>query len=263
MAMFTAYFDASGDALKQPYVVVSGYIANHLQWKYFEDVWTQIHRDNGVREPFHMADFMAALTNPDYAKQSNARPDYIAIAKDSVKANAFLRALCLVEATFVNCVVTCPVSMSLYNGINSLLDLRTVIPPYALAARMCIERVRKWEKTFSIVTPVECIFEEGDFEQGKFTNLMVDEGMDPPIYKKKNDRAGLQGSDHYAWEIHHYKKQGSPLIDLGPAAAPVMTPLSILGSIPALHIEPTQESLIHICHDRGIDPRTGVKQDSP
>lgn len=257
--MFTAYFDASGDALKQPYVVVSGYIANYLQWKYFEDTWTHVHDDHGVQKPFHMAEFMSALNNPNYPQQKNARADYVGISKDPKKAKNFLLNLCLTQATFVNCVVTCVVPMDIYNGISSLLDLRTVVPPYALAARMCIERVHKWEQTFSVIEPVECIFEEGDFEQGKFTDLMVDEGWDKPIYKKKNDYAGLQGSDQYAWEVHNHKKEGSPIIDPFTSNAPQMVPLSILGAIPALHIQPTQESLNNLCRNRGIDPKTGVE----
>lgn len=185
MAMFTAYFDASGDALKQPYVVVSGYIANYLQWKSYENMWTRIHDDHGVKKPFHMAEFVSALSNPKYAQQKNARPDYIAISQDPKKARSFLLELCITQATYVNCVVTCVVPMDVYNGVSLLLDLRTVIPPYALGARMCIERVHGWERMFSVVEPVECIFEEGDFEQGKFTELMVKEGWAKPIYKKK------------------------------------------------------------------------------
>lgn len=263
MAMFTAYFDASGDALKQPYVVVSGYIANYLQWKSYENMWTRIHDDHGVKKPFHMAEFVSALSNPKYAQQKNARPDYIAISQDPKKARSFLLELCITQATYVNCVVTCVVPMDVYNGVSLLLDLRTVIPPYALGARMCIERVHGWERMFSVVEPVECIFEEGDFEQGKFTELMVKEGWAKPIYKKKNDYAGLQGSDQYAWEVHNYKKEGSPIINPFTSNAPQMVPLSILGCIPALHIQPTQESLINLCHDRGIDPKTGVQHDKP
>ena len=97
MAMFTAYFDASGDALRQPYVVVSGYIANYLQWRYFEDIWTQTHDAHGVKIPFHMAEFMSALGNPKYALQASARADYVNIAKDPQRANSFLRQLCLTQ----------------------------------------------------------------------------------------------------------------------------------------------------------------------
>lgn len=90
MVLFTAYFDASGD-WNQPFVIVAGYIANLWQWKSLENVWPNIHKEYGVQTPFHMADFIAACTTETYARQKNARPDYVEIAKDKERANAFLK----------------------------------------------------------------------------------------------------------------------------------------------------------------------------
>jgi hypothetical protein len=64
MAMFTAYFDASGNAIDQPFIIVSGYIANLFQWREFEKQWAAVHKQYSVNLPFHMAEFMAALNNP-------------------------------------------------------------------------------------------------------------------------------------------------------------------------------------------------------
>jgi hypothetical protein len=77
MAMFTAYFDASGNAEQSAsFIVVAGYIANVLQWRSLEIMWDNIHKEAGVNKPFHMSEFMAAATNPiRYAAQKNARPD--------------------------------------------------------------------------------------------------------------------------------------------------------------------------------------------
>jgi hypothetical protein len=124
---------------------------------------------------------------------------------------------------------------------------------------MCIELVRGWEVMFDLPKsePVECIFEEGDFEQGKFTNLMVDEGMALPIYKKKGDFAGLQAADHYAWERAFVLKQ----IAAG-ATSSTRVPLQmLLGMIPKLHIESTITNLINVCHLKRIDPKTGVRHE--
>jgi hypothetical protein len=41
---------------------------------------------------------------------------------------------------------------------------------------------------------------KGDFGQGQFNNLMRDEGADDPIFEQKDEYAGLQAADHYAWE---------------------------------------------------------------
>jgi len=146
--------------------------------------------------------------------------------------------------------------MSIYEEISSLLDLRKVIPPYALAARTCHAEVHIWEQQFSIQEPVECIFERGDLEQDKFTELVLNEGGDPPIYKNKKDFAGLQAADHYAWEQFWYMKKAKTGIPF-PARESFK---SLLNFIPCIHREVNRESLIHICEQKGIDPRTGVKK---
>src|SRR5436189_1950870 len=90
MAVFTAYFDASGNAVDQTLVVVSGYIASYIQWTFLENAWTQLHTKYGVNQPFHATDFMAARNNlSNYAKRSNARPDYVAIASRPTEADRF------------------------------------------------------------------------------------------------------------------------------------------------------------------------------
>jgi hypothetical protein len=253
MAMFSAYFDASGTP-EESYVVVSGYIANFFQWTLIESSWRSTHDAYGVSTPFHASDLMAAISNPGYKNQSSARKDYVQLASDPPKAKDFLRDISTLELTMVNCAVTTIVPMDVYKGVSELLDLRQVIPPYALAARTCIDLVRHWEKTFNVGEPVECIFEEGDFEQGKFTSLMVDEGMPLPIYKKKIDYAGLQAADHHAWERAFFMKK--------PGDAASRTWLRLLvGSIPKLHIQTTTATLIGLCHLKNIDPLTGIKRD--
>jgi hypothetical protein len=251
MAMFTAYFDASGNAKDQPLVIVSGYIANHFQWRNFEDLWDRIHVDYGVSKPFHMAEFMAARRSPAYRHQKNARPDYVALAGDEKEADRFLRNLVWAQAMSVLCSISCIVPMSLYAEVDSVLELREVVPPYALGARMCIQRLHRWEDDYKIREPVEYIFESGDFEQGKFTELMIAEGEAVPIYKKKDDFAGLQGADHYAWEEFNFLKRHT--VNELQNATPTLGML--LQSIPKLHTSPTIQGLIDICHIKGIDAR--------
>jgi hypothetical protein len=257
MAKMTAYFDASGSPDSQPFVVVAGYIANFYQWRVFENSWKAIHSDYGAILPFHMAEFQAATSNLErYQSQRNARQDYIDLAKDKVKATDFFKRICIAQLTIVNCGFSCSVPMSIYNNISSLLDLRTVIPPYALAARTCIHMIHRWEREFNISEPVEYIFEEGDFEQGKFTELMIDEGCPPPIYKKKRDSAGLQGADQFAWEEFFSLKQ-----ELQNSNPMVRNSFKVLlEGIPTIRREITTESLIKLCELRGIDPKTGVKK---
>jgi hypothetical protein len=254
MALFTAYIDASGNSADQPFVIVTGYIANWVQWRLLEDQWKRIHAEFGADIPFHMAEFFSAHTNPKYATQKNARADYIAISQIPGKGSEFLKKLTIAQMGMANCGVSCIIQMSVYNQVSSVLKLREVIPPYALGARMCVARIRKWEAEFDIQEPVECIFEEGDFGQGKFTNLMLSEGNDPPTYKKKKDFAGLQAADYYAWEQAFFLKRELVGQQLPPREA-----LSLqLNLIPKLHLGATATQLIKLCESKGIDPMTGI-----
>lgn len=258
MAMFTAYFDASGNAREQPFVVVSGYIANFLQWKLFEASWLEAHKKHDVELPFHMSDFVEATTHPrSYELQKKARPDYVEIAKHPKKAESFLWHLCRVQEGMVNCGFSCIVQMDLYRRVNDSFDLRALIPPYALGARTCLALVHGWESAFDIQEPVECIFEKGDFEQVKFTDLLKSEEYPyEPIYKPKAEFAGLQAADMYAWEQSNCKKKELRGEDL-----PYRDTFnSLLTSIPKLHGVVTEESLLALCRDKGIDPKTGNKQ---
>ena len=257
MAMFTAYFDAAGNGKDQPLVVVSGYVANYFQWRALENLWAEIHSEYGVNIPFHAAEFMAAHTNPKYRDQKNARQDYVSLAQDRARSGEFFKHICVAQQTTVNCGISCIVSMEVYRGANSLFDLRKVVPPYALAARSCMAYVHEWEDQFNVHDPVECIFEEGDFEQGRLTDLIVSEGGTIPIYKKKAAYAGLQAADHYAWEHYHHLKN-----ELREQAATFRGAFrSLLNAIPKKHIEVTPEGLVNLCHSKHIDPRTGVRLD--
>lgn len=256
MAMFKACFDASGNTKDHPYLVVSGYVANYLQWQRFEDDWTAVHRAFEVNPPFHMAEFVAACSTSTYRDQRNARADYVDIARDEKRATEFLKLISQIQMSFVHVGISCIVNMAVYQEVSSLLDLREVVPPYALGARMCIQRLRRWEQDYAIRLPAEIIFEVGDFEQGKFTTLMVDEGEEIPIYKKKEDFAGLQGADQYAWEQFYFLKKR----EHGSREDVRMPFYFLLESIPKLHTHPSREFLIKLCEKKGIDPRTGVKK---
>ncbi len=259
MGLFTAYLDAAGDSNKQPFVVVSGYIANLGQWIAIESIWKQIHAEFKMDLPFHMAEFYSAVTNENYKKQSNARKDYIEIAKDQILWRHFLQQLVNAQVCMIHCNVTAVIRMNVYNEVDALIELREHMPPYALGARYCVERVRKWEKEFESANPVEMIFEEGDLGQTEFSRIMVGEGSDLPIYKKKKDFAGLQAIDHYCWEITNRLKIQEKEKELKRDFDPRIELVYLYESIPKLHIEPTTESLLAISQERGFKARAWKK----
>jgi hypothetical protein len=252
MALFTAYFDASGDASFTPDVVVSGFVANFQQWGWFQYFWEKAHREAGADLPFHMTAFMAACKDPDrYSRQKDVRADYIRIAKDPKAAKEFLYHLALSEITALSCGITCYVAMDFYNDLDSILCLHETFPAYALGARMCIEKLHQWEEKLQITEPVEYIFERGDFGQGEFSKLMVDEGENLPIYKNKNDFLGLQAADHYAWEQSNFIKNRRRDENIPATEGLAM----LINSIPKLTVYPIRENVIKLCEVKGVKPR--------
>jgi len=250
MALFTAFFDASGDAQKHPVVIVAGFIANLQQWGMFDHLWKRAHSEAGAELPFHAADFVSACNNPKYADQRNARADYVRLASNPKEADLFIRHLATSIVTCVHCGISSVVPLELYQQINSVLDIRAVVPPYALAARMAIEKLHQWENQFMIGEPAEYIFESGDFEQGKFTQLMIDEGQQVPIYKPKKEFCGLQASDFYAWEqFNAFTKHGRE------DYAPRESGSRLIWGVPKLTVTTTLDKLIYLCEKKGIKPR--------
>ena len=251
MVMFSAYFDASGDH-KKPFIVVSGYIANFVQWKALERIWRELHEEYGLSLPFHASEFFAAFTTEWYKTQTNARKDYIEIAKTPARAKEFFAKLCNAQLSLVHCGVSCIVPMQIYDEINALLELQELVPPYALGARMCVDWIKIWEKEMDIQYPTEIIFERGDFGQGKFTELMQVEGMETPIYKDKKDFAGLQAADHYAWE-QNYRLKEEQRNEVLPLMREELQ--SLLLTIPKRHLVVPAESLVLLCQKKNISIR--------
>jgi hypothetical protein len=85
---------------------------------------------------------------------------------------------------------------------------------------------------------------------------MVDEGETRPIYKKKKDFAGLQAADYYAWQQFLVLKKHRT----DPSYIPRDEVSFLIWGIPKLHVTPDLNTLIRLCHAKGIDPRTGVKK---
>ncbi len=248
--MFAAYFDASGDGQKHPVVIVAGFVANLQQWGLFDHLWKKAHQEHGLDLPFHMSTFVSACTNSKYALQKDARPDYVRIAAQPKEAELFIKHLASAALSTIHCGISSVIPMSLYQEVNSVLDLRQLIPPYALAARMCIEQLRQWEKLFAIGEPAEYIFESGDFEQGKFTGLMIDEGQQVPIYKAKKDFCGLQAADLYAWEqFNAFTKHQRP------DYVPRESGGRLIWGIPKMTVTTTLDRLVYLCEKKGIQPR--------
>jgi len=241
MSPFTAYFDASGHPSDQPFVIVSGYVANFLQWQVFNCSWEEAHKKFDVPLPFHMADFMY-----------RGKP-YDKWGKDSEEAERFLTSLCTIQQLNTLLSVSCIVEMGDYRQIEEVIQIDTMLPAFALGARWCIAILEEWQKKHGIEYPIECVFEDGDFGRGKFIELMRDERMPAPVFKNKEDFPGLQAADHIAWEqANHLKRERKT-----GQKSPARPPFARLLSVPHLHHVTDLGSLLDICEKKGIPIRRG------
>jgi hypothetical protein len=238
LSAYTGYFDASGHPSDQPFVVVAGYVANVHQWKFFNRMWEKVHHEYGIDLPFHATDFYAR------AKQYQHLPP----GNDSGIPHDFITTLASTQQIYTLLHVSCIVDMGIYNDIADVFMIQTMVPAFALGARVCVELVQNWQKDFGIEHPIECIFEDGDFGKGKFIDLMRVERMPAPIFKDKCDFPGLQAADHIAWESgSHLKRERA-------AGGPVKRthPFTQQLAIPHLHIQATLANLLEVCERKGI-----------
>jgi hypothetical protein len=251
VAMFTVYLDAAGNSIDQPFLIVSGYVANVAQWQMFDSTWKRWHKEFQVDMPFHMAEFHAAVTNPErYSGQRNARQDYLGIASDARKAKEFLYHLTRTQLLFMSCGFATIVPMAIYKEFDGYGELSEKISPYTIAAHICMENIRKWEEFSGVAQESEVIVESGDLGQDNFLKSMADERKNPPIPRKKAEFCGLQAADHYGWEMAHNKKT----MGRENFVARIDFELQLHG-IPKRHREATAETVAHVMNMKGIKPR--------
>jgi len=238
LSAYTGYFDASGHPSDQPFVVVAGYVANIHQWKFFNRMWENIHKEFDIDLPFHATDFYART------KQYKDLPE----GNETGKPHDFITTLASAQQIYTLLHVSCVVDMGVYNNIADVFQIQTMVPAFALGARVCVALVQKWQKDFGLEYPIECVFEDGDFGRGKFIDLMRVERMPAPIFKDKDGFPGLQAADHIAWESGNYMKRERS------AGGPVARthPFSQQLAIPHYHLQATLENLLDLCERKGI-----------
>jgi hypothetical protein len=238
LSAYTAYFDASGHPSDQPFVVVAGYVANIHQWKFFNRMWESIHKEYDIALPFHATDFYARAKQYEHLPEGN----------ETGKPHDFITSLATAQQIYTLLHVSCVVDMGVYNDIADVFLIQTMVPAFALGARVCVALIQDWQKSFGVEHPIECVFEDGDFGKGKFIDLMRVERMPAPIFKDKGNFPGLQAADHIAWEssshLKRERKAGGPV----PRTHPFMQQLAI----PHIHIQATLANLLDLCERKGI-----------
>lgn len=203
LALFTAYFDASGhpDAKDPaPALFVSGLVARMQKWARFERHWLGMLAEHSITPPFHMTDFEAG------------RGQYAAWRGDAERREAFrFRAIDVInrhtnKAFSVGIVV--PDLRRMFEQFEVPDDLPR--QPYPWCAMKACDYVARWALNRQRAGKqrgddrFRFVFEYGDKHQGLFTNAFRAAYHNVPLFDTKAGAVPLQACDFVAWEHRNW-----------------------------------------------------------
>jgi hypothetical protein len=188
MAMFTAYFDASGHPAQGAVLSVAGFVAHIDQWIHFEKNWKAALDAYGVSQ-LHMKDFGPGAG--EFASWKN----------DKHKRQVFIERLINIIKTrcrrsFVNSIM-----LEHYRKVDQIYTLTEMNRPLALAGDNCIQKVKDWAKDRNInENEIAIIFEDGDKDKGDLMRCCERDHGFVPNFMKKHQSCAFQAADLLAYE---------------------------------------------------------------
>lgn len=214
MAMFVAYFDASGTHTGCPVVTVSGFVARADRWKKFQIKWADIIEKAGL-EYFHMTDFEAWKKSPIYKDWSQE------------KRVSVLKRLINAIAEHVTFAASSSVIVPDYEAVRKQVKHLQEVSPFTFCVERNFLEIGRWADKLNMNENIAYIFEAGD----KFGNEM--DALKRTIEKdeekrhlfrfgsyitlSKKEANPLQASDLLAFEnqkemlnFHHPQKEVRP-----------------------------------------------------
>jgi len=171
LAMFSAYFDASGKAERPGVLSIAGHVSNVKKWKRFETEWRSI-LDRESVSLFHMTDFVSS------------RGDFVSWKGDTLRRKKFIDDLLLCARKYTNKAFGGALILKDYESVNRRYHLRkSAGSPYTLCAHYCVRMVKAWQEKHAIKT-VEFFFEHGDDKTGHLIELCKADGVEPTFLTK-------------------------------------------------------------------------------
>jgi hypothetical protein len=187
VAVFTAYFDASGSE-SSTVMSVAGFVSRLEKWARFESAWKSFLPD--TVSMFHMTDFVTGREGWESWKGPEHRK---------------LRAKLL--ENLVGCIklntnqgFASSVRMSDYREVNRQFKLREYVgSPYVFLGMSELGRLKMWAARAKIDhSKILCLFEDGDHGQGDLIKRARSEGFNAVPKSKKHLRA-FDACDLTAW----------------------------------------------------------------
>ena len=197
LAMYTAYFDASG-TLGEPVMAVAGYVTTVEHWEKFDCGWRIALAHDNVAY-FHMKEFAGCR-----GAFKNWSADQV-----SRRTNLLKR---LVDVVRVACgcglSTLSAVRKADFETVNQKFCLQeTFGNPYSLCGVACALKAEQWKAQTSRTEPSEYVFEHGDKGWMELKTAFDKYDLPIPIQKKKRNRNNpngptpLEAADFAAWEM--------------------------------------------------------------
>ena len=197
MAVYTAYFDASGNPSETTSVFVSGYVSTEQKWLDFERRWFRVLRDEGIRPPFHTTDFVRGTRQ--YAAWRNGDERRVRV----------LRKLIKVIKDHVHKSFSTGVLVADFDMVAAEYDFAGVyLTPYTLCAEQSIVKTERWRtRTRRPSSKLAFFLERGDAYQDQLPKRLALHNGPLVNFRPKmcdDDRpfgfAPFQACDLIAWQ---------------------------------------------------------------
>jgi hypothetical protein len=208
MAMFTAYFDASGQpgtAGPKRALYVAGFVSSVQNWKKFEAGWPLLLARHRLPMPFHMADFMARA-NPHYTGQyKDWQGDELGFRTD----------VATLIKRHTNKPFAAGVTMEHLARMFAEYDVRSDEPrePFPWCGLHVCRAALIWEGTRRLKrrlrTEMDLVFEDGDQDKGKLKTALWDWYKREITFRSNNDKsfAPFAACDFLAWEFRKWSER--------------------------------------------------------
>jgi hypothetical protein len=188
MAMFTAYFDASGHPAGTDVLSVAGFVAHASQWTLFEKRWQKVLNRYGVSS-LHMKDF------------AHSTGEYKAWKGDEKKRVAFLSSLIGVIKQTARHSFASSLYLPAYRTIDNAHQIRAIRSPLAFAGCTVLQNARNWALETRIdLSQMLFVFEDGDADKPNFFQSAVHDVGITPNFMPKSQTNAFQAADLLAYE---------------------------------------------------------------
>jgi hypothetical protein len=243
MAMFTAYFDTSGNR-RTSVLTVTGFVSRVEKWDRFDRDWKAILSREGVAI-MHMTDFASSQKEfSGWRGQTERRRKFIADLSACIQRHT--------NKGFGSSVLT-----EDFDKVNARYRLaESAGSPFAMSVRACLGGLTKWAKRKHISTDKLLVaIESGDEDQSELIARARQDGF-KVVPLDKSDVTAFQAGDVAAWKfrtaIHNITYGPIAQIEDAHNIIRSLEPMKRLVQNNGLYDE---ESLLALCEKAGVHRR--------